>query len=118
ALARHPAIAQAAVVTREDRPGDVRLVGYLVVRGEAAPSDEVLRKHLAATLPDYMIPARFVALPALPLTGSGKVDRKALPAPSGPAIVGQGAPVAPRTRTEEIVARAYQEVLALPRLGV
>jgi len=146
ALARHPAIAQAAVITREDRPGDVRLVGYIVPRaggsgdgaanGEpkgganrgptggpagvsvGAPSDDALREFLAGSLPDYMIPARFVALAALPLTGSGKVDRKALPAPSGPALAGQGSAVAPRSPTEEIVARAYQETLALPRLSV
>jgi len=120
ALARHPAIAQAAVITREDRPGDVRLVGYVVARADASalPPDDVLREHLAQTLPEYMIPARFVALPVLPLTGSGKVDRKALPAPSGPALAGQGSAVAPRTPTEEIVAAAYRETLALPRLSV
>jgi amino acid adenylation domain-containing protein len=135
ALARHPAIAQAAVITREDRPGDVRLVGYLVARAAehaehaehadpanparpAIPSDEALRDHLARSLPDYMIPARFIALAQLPLTGSGKVDRKALPAPSGPALAGQGSAVAPRTPTEEIVAAAYRETLALPRLSV
>ncbi|HEY0481661.1 MAG TPA: amino acid adenylation domain-containing protein [Kofleriaceae bacterium] len=122
ALARHPAIAQACVITREDRPGDVRLVGYVVPRprdaASAAPCDDALRAHLASSLPDYMIPARFVALAALPLTGSGKVDRKALPAPSGPALAGQGAPVAPRTPTEQIVAAAYLEALALPRLSV
>ncbi|HEU4733653.1 MAG TPA: condensation domain-containing protein, partial [Kofleriaceae bacterium] len=124
ALTRHPAIAQAAVITREDRPGDVRLVGYVVPRGgnapggPLAPADEVLRDHLAQTLPDYMIPARFVSLASLPLTGSGKVDRKALPAPTGPAVAGQGAAVAPRTPTEHTVAAAYMETLALPRLSV
>ncbi len=119
ALARHPAVAQATVVTREDRPGDVRLVAYLVPRaGVAMPADDTLRAYLGQTLPDYMVPSRFMALAALPLTGSGKVDRKALPAPSGPALAGQGAPVAPRTPTEELVARAYMETLALPRLGV
>src|SRR5215475_7920809 len=65
-----------------------------------------------------MIPSRFVALAALPLTGSGKVDRKALPAPSGPAVAHQGTIVAPRTPTEQTVAAAYQETLALPRLSV
>jgi amino acid adenylation domain-containing protein len=118
ALARHPAIAQAAVTTREDRPGDVRLIGYLVPRDGGGPSDEALREHLAKALPDYMIPARFVALAQLPLTGSGKVDRKALPAPSGPASAGQGSAVAPRTPTEETVAAAYRETLALPRLSI
>ena len=119
ALARHPAVTQASVITREDRPGDVRLVAYVVPRtGASMPSDETLRAHLAHTLPDYMIPARFVALAALPLTGSGKVDRKALPVPTGPAVAGQGTLVAPRTPTEHIVAAAYQETLAVPRLSV
>ncbi|HEX3758844.1 MAG TPA: amino acid adenylation domain-containing protein, partial [Kofleriaceae bacterium] len=119
ALAQHPAIAQACVIAREDRPGDVRLVGYAVPRaGVSTPPDDALRAVLAAALPDYMIPARFVALAALPLTGSGKVDRKALPAPSGPAVAGQGAAVAPRTPTEQRIAAAYQEALAVPRLSV
>src|SRR5262249_5018670 len=71
ALARHPAIAQAAVVTRAERAGDVRLVAYVVSRG-ATPSDEALREHLARTLPEYMVPQRFVALASLPLTPNGK----------------------------------------------
>ena len=88
ALARHPAVAQAAVITREDRPGDVRLVGYIVPRGAplspggpgaksagAAPADEALKEHLARTLPEYMIPWRFVSLTVMPLTGRGKIDR-------------------------------------------
>jgi amino acid adenylation domain-containing protein len=119
ALARHPAIAQAVVVTREERPGDVRLVGYAVPRpGAELPTDDVLREHLGRTLPDYMVPQRFVSLPVLPLTGSGKINRKALPAPSGPATAGDGPQVLPRTPTEELVARAYQEALSLPRLSI
>ncbi|HWO17375.1 MAG TPA: amino acid adenylation domain-containing protein [Kofleriaceae bacterium] len=119
ALARHPAIAHAAVITREDRPGDVRLVGYYVPQGGATPpSDEALKEHLGKTLPEYMVPTRFVSLAAMPLTGSGKVDRKALPAPSGPAVAGEGAAVAPRTGTEEVIARAYQEALSLPRVSI
>ena len=92
-------------------------IGYIVAR-DGAPSDETLRAHLAETLPDYMIPARFVTLAALPLTPNGKVDRKALPAPSGPALANQGATVEPRTPTEEVVAAAFKQALALPRLSV
>lgn len=119
ALASHPAVAQSVVVTREERPGDPRLVAYVVPRGDA-PSDDALRAHLGRTLPAYMIPSRFVALSALPLTGSGKVDRRALPAPGGASVAGAdaGPTVAPRTPTEEHVARAFAETLALPRLGV
>ena len=117
ALARHPAITQAVVVVREERAGDVRLVAY-VVAGAGVPSDDALREHLGRTLPEYMVPQRFVALPALPLTPNGKVDRKALPAPTGPAVAGDGPAVAPRTPTEEAVARAFRDTLALPRLSV
>ncbi|HEY1546572.1 MAG TPA: amino acid adenylation domain-containing protein [Kofleriaceae bacterium] len=117
ALARNPSIAAAAVTTREDRPGDVRLVAYIVGR-ETLPGDEALRAYLAETLPEYMIPARFVPLSALPLTPNGKVDRKALPAPSGPALAHQGETVAPRTPTETTVAQAYMDALAIPRLSI
>ncbi|HEY1811411.1 MAG TPA: amino acid adenylation domain-containing protein [Kofleriaceae bacterium] len=116
ALARHPAIAQAAVTTREDRPGDVRLVAYVVAR-ETLPGDESLRVFLAETLPEYMVPTRFVLLTSLPLTPNGKVDRKALPAPSGPALAHQD-DVAPRTPTEQVVAQAFLEALAIPRLSI
>ncbi|MBP8807637.1 MAG: amino acid adenylation domain-containing protein [Kofleriaceae bacterium] len=119
ALARHAAIAAAAVVAREDRPGDVRLVAYLVAAaGATIPSDDAVRAHLAATLPDYMIPSRFVTLSALPLTGSGKVDRKALPAPGGPAEVAAGPAVAPRTPLEEQLAAGFAETLAVSRLSI
>jgi amino acid adenylation domain-containing protein len=117
ALARNPAIAAAAVTTREDRPGDVRLIAYIVGR-ETLPGDEALRSYLAETLPEYMIPARFVPLSALPLTPNGKVDRRALPAPSGPALAHQGETVAPRTPTETTVAQAFMDALAIPRLSI
>ena len=86
ALARHPAIAQAVVVAREDRPGDVRLVAYVVPRagGRRRRDDARCASTSRRPLPDYMIPARFVTLAALPLTGNGKVDRKALPGAVGP----------------------------------
>jgi amino acid adenylation domain-containing protein len=118
ALAAHPGVAQAVVVTREDRPGDVRLVAYLVPASQdAVPPDDALRAHLARTLPEYMVPSRFVALAALPLTGSGKIDRRALPAPAG-VDAGAAAAVLPRTPDEERIAAAFAETLALPRLGI
>src|SRR5262249_6907187 len=106
ALARHPAIAEAAVVARPGPGGEQRLVGYLVPRaGQGVPSPAALRDHLRDALPDYMIPAAYVTLERLPLTPNGKVDRRALPAPTitdaDRAAPGRGAP---RTATEQLVA--------------
>ena len=116
ALTSHPKVKQAVVTAREDRPGDIRLVGYFVAGGEV-PADEELSSHLGRTLPDYMVPKRFVVVDALPLSPSGKIDRGALPEPGGAATAG-GPMVAPRNATEEEVSRAFAETLALPRLGI
>jgi hypothetical protein len=92
------------------------LIAYLVPRGEVAVPD--LRRHLAAALPDYMVPAAFVLLPALPLTANGKVDRRALPDPvAAPAARGADY-VAPRTPTEEKLTALYAAVLRQERVGV
>jgi amino acid adenylation domain-containing protein/thioester reductase-like protein len=80
-LARHRNVRAAAVLAREDRPGDRRLVAYVVAHREPAPSAEQLGEHLGRTLPAYMLPAHYVTLPHLPLTPNGKVDRARLPAP-------------------------------------
>ncbi|HEX2093555.1 MAG TPA: amino acid adenylation domain-containing protein [Longimicrobiaceae bacterium] len=109
ALRRHPAVAACAVVAREEAPGDRRLVAYVV--GDAG-ADE-LRAHLRRTLPDYMVPAAFVALDQLPLTPNGKLDRAALPAPER-ASAGEEAPESP---LEEVLAGILADVLRLPRLG-
>ena len=117
ALSEHPTVGQAVVVSREETPGDVRLVAYLVPRAEASPSAADLRIFLKDRLPEYMIPSAFVLLPSLPLNPSGKVDRKALPAPErggGEAAVYE----APRTPTEEILAGIFAEVLKVPRAGI
>jgi len=114
-LDKHAGVGQIVVAAREDTSGDPRLVAYVVAR-QAAPSTAELKEHLLRTLPQYMVPGAFVLLEALPLTSSGKVDRKALPAPERPDA--QAAYVAPRTPTEEMVARIWAEVLGLERVGI
>ena len=80
-LARHPGVQACAVLARADQPGEKRLVAYYVATATTPPSAPALRAHLAATLPDFMVPARYVRLDALPVTANGKLDRGALPAP-------------------------------------
>lgn len=121
ALLSHRGVAQAAVVTREDSPGQRRLVGYLVAAPASAPASAPdaaeLRAHLARTLPDYMIPSALVYLDALPRNPSGKLDRRALPAPeTRPADVAASAE--PRTATEVALAQIWADVLRLPKVGV
>ncbi|HEX7243234.1 MAG TPA: amino acid adenylation domain-containing protein, partial [Longimicrobiaceae bacterium] len=95
-LLRHRAVRDAAVMAREDEPGRVRLVGYVVAEGEEAPTVAELRAWVKASLPEHMVPSAWVALDALPLTPSGKTDLRALPAPDA-ARAGDGY-VAPRTQ--------------------
>ncbi len=89
-LDRHPDVVQSVVVARDDR-GDTRLVAYVVhAPGQPTPSSDALRKHVAETLPEAMVPSAVVRLDAFPLTPNGKIDRKALPADTG--SVGADAP--------------------------
>ncbi|MEU1130281.1 non-ribosomal peptide synthase/polyketide synthase [Streptomyces sp. NPDC005900] len=114
-LTTHPGISQAAVIIREDQPGDQRLVAYLVPEGALVPAADVLRAHAAAHLPDYMVPSTFVVLDALPLTVNGKLDRRALPAP---AYEAQGESRAPRSPREEILCGLFGEVLGVESVGI
>ncbi|MFI1708376.1 amino acid adenylation domain-containing protein [Streptomyces griseoruber] len=115
-LAGHPAVAQCAVVVREDRSGVRRLVAYVVtVPGAALPDAGVLREYLAASLPEYMVPAGFAALDALPLTHNGKLDRDALPAPE---ITGAAGSRAPRTSVERTLCALFAELLDVDRVGI
>jgi thioesterase superfamily protein/AMP-binding enzyme/phosphopantetheine binding protein len=116
-LAEHPGVHEAVVLAREDAPGDKRLVAYYTIRSDAAAAGaEALRAHLAASLPEYMVPAAYVRLEALPLTANGKLDRHVLPAPDSSAFAAKGYE-APVGETEERLARIWADVLKLERVG-
>ncbi|HXS61261.1 MAG TPA: non-ribosomal peptide synthetase, partial [Streptosporangiaceae bacterium] len=112
ALRDHGDVAQAVVALRGGGH-DVRLVAYLVTHSGTDGAPAGLREWLREELPDYMVPSAFVVLPALPLTGSGKIDYRALPEPDWGVSQGQ-ASVAPRTPTESRLAAIIAELLALP----
>jgi acyl carrier protein len=114
-LSGHPAVDEAVMLVREETPEDQRLVAYVVSPQGVTPHD--LRQHLKQTLPEYMVPAHFVMLDAFPLTPSGKVDRKALPIPDESRTLLETAFVAPRTPTEGQLAKIWQEVLKLDKVG-
>ena len=116
ALLREPQIAQAAVIAREDAPGEKRLVAYLVASQDETIDLRELRQRLAARLPEYMMPGAFVHLDALPLTSNGKVDRKALPAPEGSGLA--AGYIAPTTPEEILLCELVAELLGLERVGL
>ena len=114
ALGQHPAVREAVVLAREDMPGEKRLVAYVVGNSTA---DE-LRGFLKDKLPEYMVPAVFVPLDALPLLSNGKTDRRALPEPDRTRPELDEAFAAPRTPTEELLAGIWAQLLDLERVGV
>ena len=116
-LVEHGAVHQAVVLAREDIAGEKRLAAYVVAADAASADAGELRAHLKRSLPEYMVPSAYVVLEALPLTANGKIDRRALPAPEGDAVV-RGEYVAPRTPTEEVLAAIWAEVLKLERVGI
>ena len=117
-LQEHPAVGQTAVIVREERAGDPRLVAYVVPAPHQAVVATELRKHLRGRLPEYMVPPHLVELEALPLTPNGKVDRNALPSPFGGEVFSEERYVAPRTETEVRLASVWQEVLGVERVGL
>jgi hypothetical protein len=113
ALCASPTVRDAAVAVREDRPGEKRLVAYVV---GATVDLSALREHLGTRLPDYMLPALFVTLPKLPLTPNGKLDRRRLPAPEQTKEAGADY-VAPRNALEQVLADLWRELLGVERIG-
>ncbi|HYO58358.1 non-ribosomal peptide synthetase, partial [Archangium sp.] len=118
ALTQHPGLREAVVGAREDGRGSKRLVAYVVPNGkQPAPGAEELRSFLGKTLPDYMVPSAFVTMKALPLAISGKVDRRALPAPDWSRPELQGEYSEPQTPVEKQLAAIWAKVLRLERVG-
>lgn len=115
ALDAYASVERSTAMVREDNPGDKRLVGYIVtVPGCPVPGTEELRRHMADTVPDYMVPSAFVPVAALPLSGNGKIDPKALPAPDygsrgGTELLADGA--------ESAIAALFADVLSLDTVG-
>jgi amino acid adenylation domain-containing protein len=116
ALAAHPSVQSCAVIAREDEPGDRRLVGYVVSGAGASPQD--LHEFLGRRLPGYMVPAQLVMLERLPITPNGKVDRKALPAPTREDAPAVPALVAARTQTERELAGIWASLLGIEAVGM
>ena len=116
-LSTYPALQQAVVLLREDVPGDKRLVAYIIPHQGSTPEAADLRAYLMGKLPDYMVPAAFISLPSFTMTANGKIDRKALPAPSWASLAQTSKFVAPRTPQEETFAKIWADVLHLERVG-
>jgi amino acid adenylation domain-containing protein/non-ribosomal peptide synthase protein (TIGR01720 family) len=116
-LLQHPAVRSAVVMAREDEPGAKRLVAYAVT-SQPAPEVSTLREHLKKKVPDYMVPTTFVFLEALPLTASGKVDRKALPVPESQRPELARPYIAPRTAVEKTLSAVWSKALRVEKVGI
>ena len=117
-LNEHPSVAQGVVTLREDRPGDKRLVAYCVAASDSELKFSELRSYVQQRLPDYMLPAAFVRLDSLPLTPSGKVNRRGLPAPDDSRPELDTGFVAPRTPIEQQLSAIWSEVLGIDEIGI
>ncbi|HEY0096493.1 MAG TPA: amino acid adenylation domain-containing protein, partial [Archangium sp.] len=116
-LLQLPGLTQAAVLAREDSPGDKRLVAYLVASDSLASSPAQVRAHLKQHLPEHMVPSAFVFLAALPHTPNGKLDKASLPAPTNTRVSSQPYE-APRTPTEKLLAELWSQLLHVTPVGL
>ncbi|MCK4538698.1 MAG: amino acid adenylation domain-containing protein [Candidatus Krumholzibacteria bacterium] len=115
-LEKHQDVKECAVVSREDTPGDLRLVAYLVPPSDSSIDIRTIRDHLKTRLPDYMIPAVFVSLEELPLTPNGKLDRSALPVPKKEG--GTRGYIPPRDQVEKGLASIWESILGTGPVGL
>jgi amino acid adenylation domain-containing protein len=118
ALYQHPQVRETVVIAREDEPGNKRLVAYFVTRDATTPTTSELRHYLQQTLPDYMIPAVFVQLPALPLTPNCKIDRRALPAPPQTKVDLDDRFVSARDELELQLTKIWEQLLQIQPIGM
>src|ERR1700722_17489682 len=117
-LAGHPGVLSCTVLAREDTPGNNRLVGYVTAQEGISLETKGLQAFLMQRLPDYMVPTQFIYLESFPLTWNGKIDRKALPAPSYKNTMAPQKFVPPRTATEKKLAAIWMKLLKLERIGI
>jgi len=117
-LERHGTVREAAVLAREDVPGEKRLVAYVVRQQESVSTVTQLLEYVSKKLPAYMVPSAFVMLERMPLTPQGKIDRPALPAPENSRPDLDQGYVAPRGPTEEIVVGIWAQVLRVELVGI
>jgi amino acid adenylation domain-containing protein len=116
ALKKHPALRDCFTMPREDTPGEKRLVSYVAVKPNHVADEQTLRHHLKEALPEYMIPAAFVIVDALPLTSNGKVDRQALPPPA--TVASNDSSTAPRTALELHLTKIWEDILDRKPIGI
>jgi acyl carrier protein len=117
-LRAHPAIKETVVAVHENGTADKRLVAYVTLKPGQYANATQMRNHLRERLPEYMLPTWFVLLNSLPLTSTGKIDRRALPAPTNENLGPDHKYFAPRSPTEEIVAVIFAELLQKNRTGI
>jgi len=115
-FSQHEDVQASCVITREDIPGQKRLVAYVVPQKQVILTTSQLRQFLKAKLPDYMVPNAFVILEALPLTSNGKLDRRVLPMPDLQSSIGKY--VAPRRPIEEMLTQIWEQILKVEQVGI